>query len=54
MPTSTARSAQLDAIAARVPAGERLLVPGAGHSPHRDAPGAVVDRVAAFVAALPP
>jgi pimeloyl-ACP methyl ester carboxylesterase len=45
--------AQLDAIAARVPASQTLLVPGAGHSPHRDAPGAVVERVAAFVAALP-
>jgi pimeloyl-ACP methyl ester carboxylesterase len=43
-------TAQLDAIAARVPASETLLVPGAGHSPHRDAPDMVVERVAAFVA----
>ncbi len=46
-------TAQLDAIAARVPASETLLVPGAGHSPHRDAPGPVLDRVASFVAAIP-
>jgi len=42
-------TAQLDAIAARVPWAETLLVPGAGHSPHRDAPELVLDRVAAFV-----
>ncbi len=45
-------TAQLAAIAARVPASETLLVPGAGHSPHRDAPDAVLERVAAFVARL--
>ncbi len=45
-------TAQLDAIAARVPASETLLVPGAGHSPHRDAPDLVVERVAAFVARI--
>jgi pimeloyl-ACP methyl ester carboxylesterase len=43
-------TAQLDAIARRVSDVETLLVPGAGHSPHRDAPDAVVARVAAFVA----
>lgn len=42
-------TAQLDAIAARVPASEVLMVPGAGHSPHRDAPELVLERVAAFV-----
>ncbi len=42
-------TAQLDAIAARVPGCETVLVAGAGHSVHRDAPGAVLDRVAAFV-----
>jgi pimeloyl-ACP methyl ester carboxylesterase len=42
-------AAQLDAIAARVLGTEILLVPRAGHSPHRDAPEAVLDRVAAFV-----
>ena len=43
-------TAQLDAIAARVPGTETLVVPGAGHSPHRDASDVVLDRVAAFVA----
>jgi pimeloyl-ACP methyl ester carboxylesterase len=42
-------TAQLDAIAARVPGTRTLMVPGAGHSPHRDAPDAVLDAVAAFV-----
>lgn len=42
-------TAQLDAIAARVPRSATLLVAGAGHSPHRDAPQLVLDRVAAFV-----
>jgi pimeloyl-ACP methyl ester carboxylesterase len=45
-------TAQLDAIAARVPASQTLMVPGAGHSPHRDAPEPVVERAAAFVALL--
>jgi pimeloyl-ACP methyl ester carboxylesterase len=45
-------TAQLDAIAARVPDSETLLVPDAGHSPHRDAPEAVLARVAAFVEAV--
>jgi pimeloyl-ACP methyl ester carboxylesterase len=45
-------TAQLDAIAARVPAGETLLVPGAGHSPHRDAPELVIERIATFVERL--
>ena len=45
-------TAQLDAIAARIPASETLLVPGAGHSPHRDAPDTVIERVAAFVALI--
>jgi len=40
---------QLDAIAARVPRSETLLVPGAGHSPHRDAPELVLERIAAFL-----
>jgi pimeloyl-ACP methyl ester carboxylesterase len=42
-------TAQLDAIALRVPHSETLLVPGAGHSPHRDAPELVIERVASFV-----
>jgi pimeloyl-ACP methyl ester carboxylesterase len=45
-------AAQLDAIAARIPSTQTLLVPGAGHSPHRDAPDLVLERVAAFVEAL--
>ena len=45
-------TAQLDAIAARVPRSETLLVSGAGHSPHRDASDLVIDRIAAFVGAL--
>jgi len=43
---------QLDAIAARAPGAEVLLVPGAGHSPHLDAPELVLDRIASFVASL--
>jgi pimeloyl-ACP methyl ester carboxylesterase len=45
-------TAQLDAIAARIPGTERLMVPGAGHSPHRDAPDLVIERTAAFVEGL--
>ena len=42
-------TAQLDAIEAVVPHVQRLMVPRAGHSPHRDAPELVLDRVAAFI-----
>jgi pimeloyl-ACP methyl ester carboxylesterase len=45
-------AAQLDAIVARAPDARVLLVPGAGHSPHRDLPELVLDRVASFVAPL--
>jgi pimeloyl-ACP methyl ester carboxylesterase len=45
-------AAQLDAIAARAPACETMLVAGAAHSPHRDAPDQVLERVASFVAAI--
>jgi pimeloyl-ACP methyl ester carboxylesterase len=45
-------TAQLDAIATRIPGTQTLMVPGAGHSPHRDAPELVVDCVAAFAEAL--
>jgi pimeloyl-ACP methyl ester carboxylesterase len=41
--------AQVDAIAARVRRSETLVVPGAGHSPHRDAPELVIERIASFV-----
>jgi pimeloyl-ACP methyl ester carboxylesterase len=42
-------TAQVDAIAARVPGSETCLVPRAGHSPHRDAPELVLDRITSFV-----
>jgi pimeloyl-ACP methyl ester carboxylesterase len=42
-------TAQLDAITARVPANETLLVAGARHSPHRDDPELVLERIASFV-----
>ena len=42
-------TAQLDAITARVPHSETLLVPGAHHSPHRDEPELVLERIASFV-----
>ncbi len=42
-------TAQLESIAARVPETETVLVAGAGHSPHRDAPALVLERTAAFV-----
>jgi pimeloyl-ACP methyl ester carboxylesterase len=45
-------TAQLDAIAAAVPGAQTVLVAGAGHSPHRDAAGTVLESVAAFVAQL--
>ena len=45
-------TAQLDAIAARIPDTQTLMVPGAAHSPHRDAPHVVIERIAAFVDAL--
>jgi pimeloyl-ACP methyl ester carboxylesterase len=44
--------AQLDAIIARAPCCETLLVAHAGHSPHHDAPELVLERVATFVAAM--
>jgi pimeloyl-ACP methyl ester carboxylesterase len=42
-------TAQLDAIAARIAGTETLMVPGAGHSPHRDSQELVIARTAAFV-----
>lgn len=41
--------AQVERIAAQVPGAETFIVAHAGHSPHRDAPDAVVTRVAAFL-----
>ena len=46
--------AQLDAVAAVVPDAQTLLVPSAGHSPHRDAPDLVIARVRSFLGALAP
>jgi pimeloyl-ACP methyl ester carboxylesterase len=45
---------QLDAIAARIPDTQTVMVPGAGHSPHRDAPEPVLTRIAAFVDGIVP
>ncbi|MBV9440465.1 MAG: alpha/beta hydrolase [Candidatus Eremiobacteraeota bacterium] len=42
-------TAQLDALAAAVPKTQRLIVPRAGHSPHRDAPEPVIARIRSFV-----
>jgi pimeloyl-ACP methyl ester carboxylesterase len=42
-------AAQLDALAARIRGTETMMVPGAGHSPHRDAAKLVIERTAAFV-----
>ena len=44
--------AQLDAIAAATPATEIVLLPTCGHSPHRDQAVAVLERSAAFIAAV--
>jgi pimeloyl-ACP methyl ester carboxylesterase len=46
--------AQLESIASRISGTRTLLVPDAGHSPHRDAPELVLDHVATFVAPLGP
>lgn len=45
-------AAQLDAIAARTPATEVVLLEACGHAPHRDRREAVLDHTAAFVAGL--
>ena len=47
-------AAQLDSIRARVAGAETMIVPGAGHSPHRDVPELVLDRVAGFLARAAP
>jgi pimeloyl-ACP methyl ester carboxylesterase len=44
-------AAQIDALAARLPAFEIAWLDGCGHAPHREQPGTVLDRVAAFAAA---
>jgi pimeloyl-ACP methyl ester carboxylesterase len=45
--------AQVQAIQRRVAATQTLVLPGCGHSPHRDAPELTLDAVSKFVAALP-
>jgi pimeloyl-ACP methyl ester carboxylesterase len=44
--------AQLDAIRAGTGTAEILLLPRCRHSPHRDQPAAVLDRISSFVAGL--
>lgn len=46
--------AQLDAIRARVPRAEVLLLPNCGHSPDRDHPETVLARMTEFIAGLGP
>ncbi len=46
--------AQLDALAARLPWAHTLLLPGCGHSPHRDRPAETLDAIANFLAELAP
>jgi pimeloyl-ACP methyl ester carboxylesterase len=41
--------AQVESIATRAPRMQALMLPDAGHSPHRDAVRTVVDRVATFI-----
>jgi pimeloyl-ACP methyl ester carboxylesterase len=43
--------AQIDTIAARVPHARLVKLDACGHSPHRDAPAALNDAIAAFVSA---
>jgi pimeloyl-ACP methyl ester carboxylesterase len=43
---------QLDAIARRVAETQTVLLPQCGHSPHRDQPDSVLDRIEAFLASL--
>ncbi|CAM3551797.1 alpha/beta fold hydrolase [Bordetella flabilis] len=42
--------AQIDSIAADAPRGRALVLPGCGHSPHRDRPEAVMRAIADFIA----
>jgi pimeloyl-ACP methyl ester carboxylesterase len=42
--------AQLEAIQARVPATEILMLPDCGHSPHREQPEPTLEKMAEFVA----
>ena len=40
---------QLEAITARVPSAELLLLPHCAHAPHRDQPEATLERMASFL-----
>lgn len=44
---------QIKKIQARIPSTQVLLLPGCGHSPHRDQREATLDRVAEFVGEIP-
>jgi pimeloyl-ACP methyl ester carboxylesterase len=46
--------AQVESIAARIANTQTLVIPGAGHSPHRDAPDVVLARVTSFLRELNP
>jgi pimeloyl-ACP methyl ester carboxylesterase len=43
---------QVDAIRARIPQAEALLLPHCGHAPHRDQPEATLERMAKFIESL--
>lgn len=45
---------QIDAIRQAVPHARTLVLPGCGHSPHRDAPGALTSAVRQFVTEIDP
>ena len=45
--------AQIDGIVGRVPQAQRLMLPGVGHSPHREAREAVIEACVRFLASLP-
>jgi pimeloyl-ACP methyl ester carboxylesterase len=45
---------QVEAIRARVPQAEVLLLPNCRHAPHRDQPEAALERIAKFIAAISP
>jgi pimeloyl-ACP methyl ester carboxylesterase len=43
---------QIQAIQARIPWAEVLMLPGCGHAPHRDHPRATLDRIVSFLATI--
>ena len=44
--------AHVEAIQRRVPGAEALILPGCGHSPHRDQPALTLDAISKFVATM--